>query len=253
MCAMQETIALVIPCFNEAQRLDLEAFRKRHAKLWLFFVDDGSHDGTAELIERQLCGEGVFLLRLPQNRGKAAAVRAGMLHIESRSDLPRFDWIGYWDADLATPLSEVAPMVSFARSMCPEASFVMGSRIKRGGASVERRVSRHLLGRLFCTIVALSLDLNQYYDTQCGAKLLRPELISRLFSRPFISPWLFDLELLLSLKPREALEYPLQAWEEKPGSKLRIFRSALRLGRDLWKIRRARPKPEQAFASEASL
>lgn len=236
---MQEAIALVIPCFNEAKRLDFAALKQRPAKLWLFFVDDGSSDATADLIQRELCSDQVFLIRLPENKGKAEAVRAGILWIEAKQELPAFSWVGYWDADLATPLGEVEPMLQFAEAFEHKAPMVMGSRIRRGGARVQRSFQRHFLGRIFCTIVALSLDLEQYYDTQCGAKFVRREHLRRLFEKPFISPWLFDLELLLRLAPGIAVEYPLRAWEEKPGSKLRLFRSAARLGRDLLRIRRS--------------
>src|SRR5581483_4853652 len=98
--------ALVIPCYNEAQRVDVPAFHQFLAKasdVRLVFVDDGSTDQTAAVIEQLQSGhpETVQLLKLARNQGKAEAVRQGVLFA-----LDQFNpaVVGFWDADLATPL-----------------------------------------------------------------------------------------------------------------------------------------------------
>ncbi|MEZ5285651.1 MAG: glycosyltransferase [Vicinamibacterales bacterium] len=98
---------LVVPCFDEARRLPVAAFDAALARgdLSCLFVDDGSTDGTAEILAAMVGRHPrhADLLRRAPNRGKADAVRAGMAAAESMA--PRY--VGYWDADLSTPLDAV--------------------------------------------------------------------------------------------------------------------------------------------------
>jgi len=194
----------------------------------MLFVDDGSTDGTAEVLRRlkDAIPVGLEVLSLDRNCGKAEAVRRGVLRaLESE---PRF--VGYWDSDLSTPLRNVADFARLLESR-PDLDMVFGSRVKLLGRRVERRTSRHLVGRVFATVVSLMLDMG-IYDTQCGAKLFRvtPRL-KRLFEEPFRSTWTFDVEILARLiaMTREEggaavdsliYEFPLMEWTDVPGSKV---------------------------------
>ena len=222
---------IVVPCFDEAERLDAAAFAdfvRRTPGVDFLFVDDGSRDGTLgrleELASRQPDRLGV--LGLPANRGKAEAVRTGVLAACDRT--PRF--VGYWDADLATPLEEIPRFVA-ALEERPERQAVYGSRVKLLGRSIERKASRHYLGRVYATAVSLALDL-PVYDTQCGAKLFRVNSeVRRLFEQPFSVGWSFDVEIIArliaarrgtSLPGAEVAicEIPLMSWRDVPGSKV---------------------------------
>jgi len=103
-----DVVLLVVPCYNEAARLDATAFTSmvdEIAGLNFLFVDDGSHDGTAEIHQR-LCSARpgrIASLTLQRNQGKAEAVRQGLL----RALAGPAAGVGYLDADLATPPSEV--------------------------------------------------------------------------------------------------------------------------------------------------
>ena len=104
-----EKICVIIPCYNEAQRLELEVFREfvgREERFDFCFVNDGSQDNTSEVLRRAVELEpGRFLLvDNTDNRGKAEAVRSGMLYVSS---LNRYNIVGYLDADLATPLEDL--------------------------------------------------------------------------------------------------------------------------------------------------
>jgi len=235
---------LVVPCYNEAQRFDAAEFYSALAReplLEFVLVDDGSSDGTGELLESVAAqaGERIDVLRLPQNRGKAEAVRAGVLRaFELGAAL-----IGYWDADLATPLSVVADFAEvFER---PQVVLVLGSRVALMGRHVERDLRRHYLGRGFATLVSMGLGL-RVYDTQCGAKLFRAvPVMRRAFEQPFEQNWTFDVELLARLLREEAetgeirvkeqcVELPLAEWRDKPGSKIKLSH----VPRIVWEVAR---------------
>tara|TARA_B100001123_G_scaffold439303_1_gene575892 strand:- start:117 stop:863 length:747 start_codon:yes stop_codon:yes gene_type:complete len=219
-------LTLVVPCYNEATRLDTKAFLEwvdarptRH----LLFVDDASTDQTAAVLDglgRQ--HSRITVLRLSRNHGKAGAVRAGVLH-EPTSDL-----IGFWDADLSTPLSEVDQFVDILMSK-PDLLCVAGIRVMRLGAQIERSLIRHVLSRIFVTVASLLLKLRAY-DTQCGAKLFRRDVARSLFADDFVSPWIFDIELYLRLRTLipdaeltgHACEHVLNEWKAVGHSRLRL-------------------------------
>jgi dolichyl-phosphate beta-glucosyltransferase len=221
-------VAVVVPCFNEAARLptaDVLVFLDTHPAASLCFVDDGSRDGTRAALEaiRQARPLQVEVLALPENEGKAAAVRAGVLHAAERRLAPI---LGYWDADLSTPLTEVDRLLD-ALAAHPGARIAMGSRVRRLGATIERQAVRHVMGRVFATCARGILGFS-VYDSQCGAKLFHADVAKTLFRDPFLTRWLFDLELLARLQAsgggsleQTAVEVPLLQWRDVRGSKLR--------------------------------
>lgn len=221
-------VVYVIPCFNEAARLDLAGFAEllELTSVSLLFVDDGSTDETlATLAPFARAHEGrVRVLSLAANGGKGEAVRAGLRDaLEAGASL-----VGYADADLATPPDELARLARFA--LDSHADVVMGSRVARAGAAIERQTGRHYLGRVFATYASVLLDA-RIYDTQCGAKVLRggPRL-GRALARPFVSRWAFDVELLGRLlydrddpMPFDrVIEVPLERWRDIGGSHIRV-------------------------------
>jgi glycosyltransferase involved in cell wall biosynthesis len=231
---MSFDLALVVPCYNEAARLDAAAFLhfvSTHPRVRLVMVDDGSVDGTWELLERMRTGAPatVTAIRHRENRGKAEAVRAGILTAIAENPAV----VGFFDADLSTPLRAVDDFLALLDTR-PNIEFVLGSRVLLMGRDVKRKAVRHYLGRVFATAVSLALDL-PVYDTQCGAKMLRVNAATAtLFAAPFRSRWIFDVELIarylrLPAGPGEAArrdrlyELVLPAWHEKPGSKLRWY------------------------------
>src|SRR5690349_6306316 len=241
-------VSLVIPCYNEALRLDVPQFRcylERNSQTRILFVDDGSTDNTAHTLEQLRAGheDCTEILRCGKNSGKAEAVRLGLSHaLESFQP----EIVGYWDADLATPLDDVDLFTKILDSR-PETEMVFGSRVKLLGRHVQRRATRHYLGRVFATVVSQMLQL-PIYDTQCGAKLFRvtPE-IRQIFAEPFLSKWVFDVEIIARYlilygddpKHLEQIldEYPLESWVDIPGSKVRP-RDFLKALQDLFRIKR---------------
>ena len=243
-------LALVVPCYNEAARLDPEAFLQfatTHPGVQLVMVDDGSVDATGAILERMRAAApaAVTTVRHSPRRGKAEAVRAGVLAgLAQRAAL-----VGYFDADLSTPLRAIDDFLAVLRDR-PAVEFVLGSRVMLLGRDIRRKATRHYLGRVFATAVSHAIDL-AVYDTQCGAKVLRVNgATATLFAEPFRSPWIFDVELIARYlrlpvglgEParRERLyELVLPAWHDIPGSKLRWYdfaRAVVELGY-IWRER----------------
>ena len=234
----RKTLALVVPCYNEANRLNAAAFLKAvedYPWLSVCFVDDGSTDATAETLARlSAFSPALHALYLERNVGKAEAVRRGMLHLLENSHA---ELVGFWDADLATPLAELpAFMRHFDED--PSVQAVIGSRWPHLGARISRSLFRGITGAAMKALIRLVLRA-PVYDTQCGAKVFARGLAARIFARPFLSKWLFDVELLRRIGAprlnRVVREQALTAWFDVPGSRLSILDS-LRISGDLLRI-----------------
>ncbi len=219
---------VVVPCYNEQDRLDTECFLRFSAEngLAFLFVNDCSCDGTALLLEslKEKAPGRIQILHLKENKGKAEAVRLGIRSALETTDAGLF---AFWDADLATPLDAI-PLFLEHLNRNPETAMVIGARIQRLGARVRRSPLRHYLGRIFATMASMYLHL-AVYDTQCGAKMMRRNLAEEITAEPFRTRWLFDLELLERIAERNGLEqlkrivfeYPLPVWEDRRKSKIR--------------------------------
>ena len=155
---------VIIPCYNEERRLKVESFHSfldSNKSIDLLFVNDGSLDKTQVVLgQLEALFENVSVLNLEQNVGKASAIRKGMLHVLDKD----YDHIGYFDADLATPLKEIPRFLNIFEDC--NIDLVMGTRILRLGGDIQRKWNRHFLGRLFATFASFSLQL-PVYDTQC--------------------------------------------------------------------------------------
>jgi glycosyltransferase involved in cell wall biosynthesis len=225
-------IQIIVPCYNEARRLRLDQFQQfveSQQRASLLFVDDGSLDETWEcLLELQeKAPRGIRLLKLRENKGKAEAVRLGMQDA-LRQGAPI---VGFWDADLATPLGAI-PLMLDVFDRLPKIELVFGSRMRLLGRRIQRRRSRGRLGQLFAVIASNMLGI-PLRDTQCGAKLFRDSEKLRLaLAIPFSVRWIFDVELVARLIHLEhgrerrvasrIYEFPLDHWEDVKGSKLRL-------------------------------
>jgi len=216
---------LTVPCYNEASRLDVSEVARllEDPRVDVLFVNDGSRDATGELLDRIASQHAprARVLALAANGGKGEAVRRGMLEaLQLGSPV-----VGYLDADFATPPRELSRLLDALDGS--RAKVVLGARIARLGAVVERHAARHYLGRVFATAASTVLDL-AVYDTQCGAKLFRDTpALRQALAEPFRSRWAFDVELIgrltgaaSPLTKEDFLEVPLGEWHDKRGSKL---------------------------------
>ena len=239
-----DRLTLVIPCYDEEKRLNVEAFRGFEGEgVHFLFVDDGSRDGTRKLLQSLVASDPArfSLLALDRNRGKAEAVRQGIVKAFER----KTDLVGFWDADLATPLGEIPSFLAIFDA-APQTQIVFAARVRLLGRHISRRPARHYVGRVGATLISASLGL-AIYDTQCGAKMfLVSDATRSVFEKPFMSRWIFDVELVaryVQLWGRDRVasslyELPVMQWTDVSGSKVKGL-DFLRALRDLWRIHRA--------------
>jgi dolichyl-phosphate beta-glucosyltransferase len=237
---------VVVPCYNEASRLPVDRYLEWLSgceNATLLFVDDGSCDGTDEVLRALASGARgrAHVLTLPRNAGKAEAVRQGMLRALDFQPLV----VAYWDADLATPLGALSDFEKLLEAQ-PEIDIALGTRVRLLGHDIRRCATRHYFGRVFATAASLVLNL-PVYDTQCGAKVFKSHCVRQIFAEPFHTHWVFDVELLARClvargaqdpeAPLRICEMPLRAWYDVPGSKVRPV-DAIRAFVDLARIYR---------------
>ncbi len=246
------SVTIIIPCFNEADRLSLSGIETLCGAddIDLLLVNDGSTDATwQKLLHLQaLHGDRVKLLDMSRNSGKGEAVRSGMqVAIEQGATE-----VGYLDADFATSAAEMLRLNDVLQSN-PDCQVLLAARWLHLGANIKRSMVRHYTGRVFATIASVMLKM-PVYDTQCGAKLFRvTDNLRAAIESPFLSRWIFDVELIGRLKVgtlagqgyhmKEFLEVPLNSWQDIAGSKLRpvdfltVAIETLRLWRALIRFR----------------
>lgn len=249
---MNRPCTIVIPCYNEESRFPsgrFGAFAAAHPSIHFLLVNDGSTDNTINVLRRASAGreDQVGVIDQPVNGGKGEAVRAGILAALQREGCL---YTGFWDADLATPLELIDDLAGVLANR-PEVAMVFGARVKLLGRHVERRAIRHYLGRIFATVVSVTLRL-AIYDTQCGAKIFRvTSETAALFAEPFCTRWVFDVEIIarfirrrgydIASVERAIYEFPLPEWRDVAGSRVRP-RDFFRAFFDVLKIyRRYRP------------
>lgn len=236
-------ICIVIPCYNEANRLKTDLFSDFLSQYGsdynILFVNDGSTDKTLEVLTGLknkyplVCD----VLDLTINKGKGEAVRQG-INYSFKSN--KYSYIAFFDADLATPLEEIFLLKNII-DQNPQLLMVLCSRVKRLGASITRKLKRHLLGRVFATFASQILHI-AVYDTQCGAKLIKSDIIPKVFDEPFITSWLFDIEIIARIRNINPLvvenvlyEHPVTKWADIGGSKLKL-KHMLKVPIELMKI-----------------
>ena len=220
-------VGVVIPCYNEEERLlgkEFKDFAHKNLGYHLCFVNDGSTDRTLEVLRELEKGSesNISIYNCEKNGGKAEAVRQGMLHLAQD---PQLDYIGFLDADLSTDFRDFDDLVeTFDTS---NFKIVSGSRMSRMGANITKESARKLISMSINLIIRTILKM-PFNDTQCGAKVMDKSLIPLLFNKPFITKWLFDVEMFMRMrkhygktKAKELIcEQPLKRWIHADGSKL---------------------------------
>jgi glycosyltransferase involved in cell wall biosynthesis len=221
-------LIIVIPCYNEAKKLNIDKFQyfiERHPTALLCFVNDGSNDSTGGILNKIkiTSKDAVEIISLEKNQGKAIAVYSGINYCHQKFD---FEKIAYLDADLSASLEEC---FDISKEINHNIRFVFGSRIAKLDSNIKRKFYRFLIGRFIATLISRQLDL-MVYDTQCGCKVFDHKTSKLIFSKKFISTWLFDVEIfhrLISIFGKDemsniAKEIPLKTWIDTDDSKVKF-------------------------------
>ena len=228
-------VGIVIPAFNEAARLPRTLSQLQEAIQTktlnplsvtdVLVVDDGSTDATASVVASPF-----RVLKLDQNRGKGAAIRAGIAASSA-------EWILVADADGSTPWIE---LLTLYRALQTEksAKIIIGSRgLKESQLQVRQSWVREHLGKLFNHLIVVVAGL-PFRDTQCGFKLIHRPSISAWIETLTVDRFAWDVEFLLEALDRQisVVEVPV-TWKHEEGSKVRLFRDGFRMVWDFLKIR----------------
>lgn len=225
-------LAVIVPAFNEAPRIEATLGQLTDhlgSRPWSWevrVVDDGSGDGTAEIVDACARAEPRVVLQREPHRGKGGAVRAGFL--ASRAAY-RF----LCDADLSMPARDID------RFMPPalDADVAIGSREGAGARRVGEPGLRHLAGRGFNALVRLAL-VPGISDTQCGFKMFTGQAADAIFPHVTIDGWAFDLEVLYIARLRglRVREIPIE-WHYRDDSRVRLLSDSVGMVRELLRIR----------------
>lgn len=231
--------SIIIPVFNEAQRIKdtleviIKYLNKKSTEYELIIVDDGSTDETTKVIEE------FFFLQYPQikyklfknykNLGKGAAVRKGVLSACG-------ELVYFTDADLSTPIEEMFKFVDIIKKEGYD--IVIGSRgLKESKILVHQPFYRETMGKIFNKIVKILL-MNDFNDTQCGAKMFKNEVAKKVFSLSTINNFAFDVEILYIAKKLgyKIKEMPV-VWKNFKGSKVKLLTDSIKMLLSLFKIK----------------
>ena len=240
----QPYLSVVIPAYNEASRLPstigkvMGYLAGRDYPYEVLVVDDGSTDATSEIVDQATEKyPHLYLVKNP-HRGKGFAVRTGMLQAKGH-------YILYSDADLSAPIEEVEKLLPYLEKKYHVA---IGSREGVGSARYDEPQYRHLMGRVFNTLVRL-LALPQFRDTQCGFKAFRKDTAHILFRNLHLygdkagdvkgaMVTGFDVEVLyLALKWGYKIKEVPVSWYYSKSANVSPIKDAFRMFRDITKVR----------------
>lgn len=230
-------LSVVIPCFNEERRLPASLagvsawLLERGEPFEIILVDDGSSDGTQQLLRRLAC-EHLFVRAkaLRCNRGKGRALAEGVR--SSRGSL-----LLLFDADASMPIEELAKL---ERAISEGADIAIASRAVAGAREIDQPFHRRMLGKAFNMLVRVTL-LPKLRDTQCGFKLFRGDVGRELFSQLEIERFAFDIEILLRARRsgRGVSEVGVR-WLNSDASRVSPLRDGSRMLWDLARLRLGR-------------
>lgn len=250
-------VSIIIPAYNEEKRIGptlkkvIDYLGDRSLSGEIIVVDDGSRDATSAEAGRVLgTGEGRRLIRLERNRGKGAAVKAGVFAAHGR-------YVIFTDADLSTPIETVdaaLELLSAGRDV------VIGSRTMKGSRITARQTRlRDRLGKVFNLLVRIFF-IGKYRDTQCGFKGFRLSVARDLFSRLGTQGFAFDVEILWWSRELGycIAEFPV-TWRNSRPSRVSMIGSSLgmllelvrfkkridRMRLDAWSLKRANRSPRR--------
>lgn len=238
---MSKTITFVIPVYNEEKRIIKTVTALRNAVIpqylnleKIIFVNDGSTDATSKLLNKfsnqiaQDTNTPVQILSYKENKGKGYAIKIGMTYSNS-------DYTLFFDADMATPLSELEKFVPFMKEGKP---VIVGTRKNGESTVVEHQPRlRELMGRAFTLLSQIMLN-TWVTDFTCGFKAFSREAKDNIFGRSRINRWGYDSEILyLARRLGYNLTEKAVIWSDDKNTKVKLFRAVFTSLSELIRIR----------------
>ena len=236
---MTPEISIVIPAFDEEARVGssitdiLSHLSSDSISAELIVVDDGSTDATAASAEAAFAdfpNVPCRVVRYEQNRGKGYAVRIGLQ--ESTGQIALFS-----DADLSTPIGEMAKLVDPIRNREYDVTF--GSRALDRNLIGTHQPWRREQGGKVMNLIIRKLSGLDFADTQCGFKAFNMTKFRPLLDVMTVDRFGFDVEFLFVAKHHglRLKEIPVR-WNNVEGSKVSVVRDTRRMFSELSQIRR---------------
>jgi glycosyltransferase involved in cell wall biosynthesis len=229
------TYSIILPAYSESARIAatldkiLAYTSQRHWNVEVIVVNDGSTDGTADIVRQYAAQHAQLrLLENPGNRGKGYSVRNGMLH--ARGDILLFS-----DADLSSPIEEADKLFA---AISQGADVAIGSRWLDPAMQIQKQpLYRQLFGRIFNLALRLILNL-QFKDTQCGFKAFTRRSAQTIFPLQKIERWGFDPEILYLARKFDfsVREVPV-AWSHREGTRINPLSDGIRMFGEMLRIR----------------
>ncbi len=241
---MTSRIIMVVPCYNEKERLPIDYWRKLiqiNAEIHWIFVDDGSTDKTSNILERLSEGTGARVVRIDRNVGKGNAILHGFR--TGLSQLTDVDYCGFIDSDGAFSEGDVRRLIGSTLDKMSEYEVLISSRVALSGRKIDRKIHRHYLGRVIATLLTYSWP-NAPYDTQSGFKVFsNSESFQKAILQDCSTKWFSDVELISRIGTEnggkiDIWEEPLMQWRDVNGSSLKK-RDSILIIRELIIARRA--------------
>jgi len=226
-------LSVIVPAYREDRiahtvRRLREGLEKvdREGGIEIVVVDDGSHDGTAELAEQ---GGADVVIRQPVNRGKGSAVRAGMLAARGRT-------LVFTDADLSYSPDQILTILQTVEDGW---DVVVGSRRHTETVALVREGRLREIGSRGINVLTKVVLLGEHRDTQCGLKAFRSDVARLIFTHSHVDGFAFDVEVfhLVERYKLSLTEVPVRV-ENQSRSTVHVARDAVRLVLDLFRIRR---------------